>query len=51
MSFLRNMTIRKVLLMVLTLFLLLWGGVAWFTLSALRTHPKRNCQLISNGNF
>lgn len=26
MSFLRNMTIRKVLLMVLTLFLLLWGG-------------------------
>ncbi|MCW2476145.1 methyl-accepting chemotaxis protein [Candidatus Symbiopectobacterium sp. NZEC151] len=35
MSFLRNMTIRKVLLMVLTLFLLLWGGVAWFTLSAL----------------
>ncbi len=26
MSFLRNMTIRKLLLMVLTLFLLLWGG-------------------------
>lgn len=35
MSLLRNMTIRKVLLIVLTLFLLLWGGVAWFTLSAL----------------
>ncbi|MEC5317372.1 methyl-accepting chemotaxis protein [Brenneria populi subsp. brevivirga] len=35
MSFLRNVTIRKVLLVILTLFLLLWGGVSWFTLSSL----------------
>ncbi|MBJ7222908.1 MULTISPECIES: methyl-accepting chemotaxis protein [unclassified Brenneria] len=35
MSFLRNITIRKVLLTILSLFLLLWGGVSWFTLSSL----------------
>ncbi|MEC5344981.1 methyl-accepting chemotaxis protein [Brenneria populi] len=35
MSFLRNVTIRKVLLVILSLFLLLWGGVSWFTLSSL----------------
>ncbi|RLM28106.1 chemotaxis protein [Brenneria alni] len=35
MSFLRNITIRKVLLVILSLFLLLWGGVSWFTLSSL----------------
>ncbi|MFC3396626.1 methyl-accepting chemotaxis protein [Brenneria rubrifaciens] len=35
MSFLRNITIRKVLLIILSLFLLLWGGVSWFTLSSL----------------
>ncbi|MCV9878443.1 methyl-accepting chemotaxis protein [Brenneria izbisi] len=35
MYFLRNITIRKVLLIILSLFLLLWGGVSWFTLSSL----------------
>lgn len=35
MLLLRNITIRKVLLIILSLFLLLWGGVSWFTLSSL----------------
>ncbi|KAA8995283.1 methyl-accepting chemotaxis protein [Affinibrenneria salicis] len=35
MNFLKNITIRAMLLIILGIFLVLWGGVSWFTLSSL----------------
>ncbi|MCL2895133.1 methyl-accepting chemotaxis protein [Brenneria tiliae] len=58
MRSLRNITIRKVLLTTLTLFLLLWGGVSWLTLSSLgqlselletSQIQKKNNNIMSHG--
>ncbi|URG54000.1 Tar ligand binding domain-containing protein [Pectobacterium quasiaquaticum] len=58
MQWLRNITIRKVLLTTLSLFLLLWGSVSWIALSSLNQvsqlletsqTQKKNATIMSHG--
>ncbi|KHN51903.1 methyl-accepting chemotaxis protein [Pectobacterium fontis] len=58
MQWLKNLTIRKVLLTTLTLFLLLWGSVSWIALSSLNQVSqlletsqiqKKNATIMSHG--
>ncbi|ATA23231.1 chemotaxis protein [Brenneria goodwinii] len=58
MRLLRNITIRKVLLTILALFLLLWGGVSWMAISSLgqvsqlletSQLQKKNTSIMSHG--